>query len=46
MLKTTRRMIAILGIGTILVVTLLFLAFHYVIGPKGLKTNFPTLKVP
>ncbi len=40
---TTRRMLAILGIGTILVVTLLFLAYHFVIGPKGLKTNFPTL---
>jgi len=43
MLKTTRRMIAILGIGTILVMTLLLLAFHYVIGPKGLQTNFPSL---
>lgn len=40
---TTRRMIAIVGIGTILVVTLLFLAFHFVIGPKGLTTSVPTL---
>src|SRR5665648_972546 len=42
---TTRRMLTILGIGTILVVTLLFLAYHFVIGPKGLKTNFPTLSI-
>ena len=40
---TTRRMLAILGIGTILVATLLFLAYHFAIGPKGLKTNFPNL---
>jgi len=43
MQQTTRRMIAILGIGTILVVTLLFLTYHFVIGPKGLQTSIPTL---
>ncbi len=39
----TRRMVAILGVGTILVVTLLFLAYHFVIGPKGLTTSLPAL---
>lgn len=43
MRKTSRRMIAILGIGTILVVSLLFLTYHFVIGPQGLKTSLPTL---
>jgi len=43
MQQTTRRMVAILGIGTILVVTLLFLTYHFLIGPKGLQTTIPTL---
>jgi len=42
---TTRRMIAILVIGTILVVSLLFLTYHFVIGPQGLKTSVPTLSI-
>lgn len=43
MQQTTRRMVAFLGIGTILVVMLLFLTYHFVIGPKGLQTSLPTL---
>ncbi|TGE33588.1 multiheme c-type cytochrome [Desulfosporosinus sp. Sb-LF] len=39
----TRRMVTILGIGTILIVALLFLTYHFVIGPKGLSTSLPTL---
>lgn len=39
----TRRMLTVLGIGTILIVALLFLAYHFVIGPKGLSTSLPTL---
>lgn len=41
--QTKSRMIAILGIGTILVVTLLFLTYHFVIGPQGLQTSLPPL---
>jgi len=41
--KTTRRMVGILGIGTILIVALLFLSYHFIIGPKGLNTSLPTL---
>jgi len=41
--KTTRRLIATLGLGTILVVSLLFLTYHFVLGPKGLNTSLPTL---
>lgn len=33
----TRRMLTVLGIGTILIVALLFLAYHFVLGPKGLS---------
>ncbi len=43
MQQTKSHMIAILGIGTILVVTLLFLTYHFVIGPQGLQTSLPTL---
>lgn len=43
MQQTTRRMIAILGIGTILGVALLFLTYHFIIGPHGLQASFPTL---
>ena len=43
MQHTTRRMVATLGIGTILGVALLFLVYHFVIGPKGLTTSLPTL---
>ena len=39
----TRRLVAFLGIGTILIVALLFLTYHFVIGPKGLSTSLPTL---
>lgn len=39
----TRRLVALLGIGTILIVALLFLTYHFVIGPKGLSTSLPTL---
>ncbi|OLN30974.1 multiheme c-type cytochrome [Desulfosporosinus metallidurans] len=42
-MRKTRRMVAILGIGTILIVALLFLTYHFVIGPKGLSTSLPTL---
>ena len=38
-----RRMIAFSGMGTILTVALLFLTYHFVIGPKGLQTTMPTL---
>jgi len=41
--KTTRRMIATLGIGTVLIISLLFLTYHFVLGPKGIKTSVPTL---
>ena len=43
MQQTTRRMVVILGIGTILVVSLLYLTYHFIIGPKGLQTSVPTL---
>jgi len=36
-------MITILGIGTILVISLLALTYHFVIGPQGVKTTVPTL---
>lgn len=38
-----RRMVVVLGLGTILVVTLLFLTYNFVIGPKGLQASLPTL---
>ncbi|ODA42679.1 multiheme c-type cytochrome [Desulfosporosinus sp. BG] len=41
----TRRMIAILAIGTIFVAGLLFLTYHFLIGPTGLQTSMPTLSV-
>ena len=43
MQRTTRRMVAILGIGTILVVSLLFFIYHFVIGPNGFQTSIPSL---
>ena len=43
MQQTTRRMVVIVGIGTILIVSLLYLAYHSIIGPKGLQTSVPTL---
>ena len=43
MQQTTRRMVIILGIGTILVVSLLYLIYHSIIGPQGLQTSVPTL---
>ncbi|MDP4161031.1 MAG: multiheme c-type cytochrome [Bacillota bacterium] len=43
MKPTTRRMIAVLGIGTFLVCALLFLTYHYIVGPQGLSTSMPAL---
>jgi nitrate/TMAO reductase-like tetraheme cytochrome c subunit len=37
------RMLALIGTGTLLVICLLFLAYHFVIGPKGVQTSLPTL---
>lgn len=36
-------MILSLGTGTVLALGLLFLTYHFVVGPKGLTTNVPTL---
>ncbi|EGW38963.1 multiheme c-type cytochrome [Desulfosporosinus sp. OT] len=41
----TRRMIAILAIGTIFIAGVLFLTYHFLIGPTGLQTSMPTLSV-
>ena len=41
--QKVRRMVAFLGMGTILTVALLFLTYHFVIGPNGLQTTIPTL---
>ena len=41
--QKVRRMIAFSGVGTILTVALLFLTYHFVIGPKGLQATVPTL---
>ncbi|MDQ7093332.1 multiheme c-type cytochrome [Desulfosporosinus sp. PR] len=43
MQQTTRRLVALLGIGTVLVCALLFVVYHFVIGPQGLTTSLPTL---
>jgi len=43
MQQRTRRMVVIVGIGTILIVSLLYLTYHFIIGPKGLQTSVPTL---
>lgn len=43
MSQEPRRMIGILGIGTTLVVGLLFLAYQFVLEPKELQTKLPTL---
>ncbi|WP_407307723.1 multiheme c-type cytochrome [Desulfosporosinus sp. SB140] len=43
MQQTTRRMSALLGIGTILVCALLFMVYRFIIGPQGLSTSLPTL---
>ena len=40
---TRRRMILSLGTGTILALGLLFLTYQFVIGPKGLTADVPTL---
>jgi len=41
--EKVRRMVAFLGMGTILTIALLFLANNFVIGPKGLQATIPTL---
>lgn len=43
MSQEPRRMIGILGIGTTLVVGLLFLAYQFVLQPNELQTRLPTL---
>lgn len=43
MSHTRKRMILSLGTGTILALGLLFLTYHFVVGPKGMTTNVPTL---
>ncbi|GAV21846.1 multiheme c-type cytochrome [Carboxydothermus pertinax] len=43
MQPSTRRMVAIVGLGTIVGVIMLLLSYRYVIGPKGVKASLPTL---
>lgn len=45
MKSTTKRMMALLGLGTVLVCVLLFTIYHDVIGPQGLSMSMPALSV-
>ncbi|WP_088189674.1 multiheme c-type cytochrome [Desulfosporosinus sp. FKA] len=43
MKSASKRMITLLGLGTVFVCALLFLSYHYIIGPGGLSTSVPSL---
>lgn len=45
MKSTTKRLIALLGMGTVLICVLLFTIYHEVVGPQGLSMSMPALSV-